>query len=37
MTVSPGSPEVRDVPPAPRRPKAEQPPSRTPPRRHAEA
>jgi alpha,alpha-trehalose phosphorylase len=37
LTVAPGAPETRDLPPAVRRPLPEQPPGRTPPRRHAEA
>jgi alpha,alpha-trehalose phosphorylase len=37
LTVAPGAPETRDVPPLVRRPLPQQPPGRTPPRRHAEA
>jgi len=37
LTVEPGSAETRALPPAQRRPPAEQPPGRTPPRRHREA
>jgi alpha,alpha-trehalose phosphorylase len=37
LTVAPGAPEARDLPPAVRRPVPEQPPGRTPPRRHGEA
>jgi alpha,alpha-trehalose phosphorylase len=37
LTVAPGAPEARDVPAPRRRPLPEQPPGRTPPRRHAEA
>jgi alpha,alpha-trehalose phosphorylase len=36
ITVGPGSPERRSIPPAPRRPPPEHPPGRSPPRRHRE-
>jgi alpha,alpha-trehalose phosphorylase len=36
LTVTPGLPETRPLPSAPRRAKPEQPPERTPPRRHRE-
>jgi alpha,alpha-trehalose phosphorylase len=37
LTARRGSPETRPLPPAPRRPHVEQPPGRSPPRRHREA
>jgi alpha,alpha-trehalose phosphorylase len=36
LTVGPESPERRSIPPAPRRSAPEQPPGRSPPRRHRE-
>ena len=37
VTVEPGSPQTLPVAPPPRRPRPEQPPGRSPPRRHREA
>ncbi len=37
VALAPGAPQTRGVPPAPQRPKAEQPPGRTPPIRHRES